>query len=238
MILFRNVTKKYDNGVTAVSKVNFFVEKGEFVFIVGASGAGKSTITKLILCEEHPSAGHVFVNNVDLSSLKRADMPYYRRTLGVVFQDFRLLPHKTVYENVAFALQVRGATRKEIRRTVPNVLALVGLSHRAKAKPLELAGGEQQRTAIARAMVSNPPLLIADEPTGNLDPANAAEIMFLLDFINKKGTTVLAVTHSKEAVNKMQKRVIEIDKGIIVRDERKGKYRTLTQAEARGWDKL
>ncbi|MDD3765990.1 MAG: cell division ATP-binding protein FtsE [Eubacteriales bacterium] len=219
MIFFNNVTKQYDNGTIALDNINFFIDKGEFVFIVGSSGAGKSTITKLILCEEKPTSGTILINGIDVGGLKHREMPYYRRQLGMVFQDFRLLPNKTVYDNIAFAMQVRGATNREIRRAVPNVLSMVGLSGKAKVRPHELSGGEQQRVALARAMVNNPPVLIADEPTGNLDPATADGIMQLLEDINKRGTTVLTVTHAKDIVNKMKKRVVEISNGKIIRDE-------------------
>ena len=219
MIFFNNVTKQYDNGTIALDNINFFIDKGEFVFIVGSSGAGKSTITKLILCEEKPTSGTILINGIDVGGLKHREMPYYRRQLGMVFQDFRLLPNKTVYDNIAFAMQVRGATNREIRRAVPNVLNMVGLSDKAKVRPHELSGGEQQRVALARAMVNNPPVLIADEPTGNLDPATADGIMQLLEDINKRGTTVLTVTHAKDIVNKMKKRVVEISNGRIIRDE-------------------
>jgi cell division transport system ATP-binding protein len=219
VIFFNNVTKQYDNGTIALDNINFFIDKGEFVFIVGSSGAGKSTITKLILCEEKPTSGTILINGIDVGGLKHREMPYYRRQLGMVFQDFRLLPNKTVYDNIAFAMQVRGATNREIRRAVPNVLSMVGLSGKAKVRPHELSGGEQQRVALARAMVNNPPVLIADEPTGNLDPATADGIMQLLEDINKRGTTVLTVTHAKDIVNKMKKRVVEISNGKIIRDE-------------------
>jgi len=218
LIFFNNVTKQYENGTVALDNVGFFIDKGEFVFIVGSSGAGKSTITKLILCEEQPTNGSVLINGIDLKGLSHREMPYYRRQLGMVFQDFRLLPNKTVYENIAFAMQVRNATAKEIRRAIPNVLSMVGLSHKSKVKPGQLSGGEQQRVALARAMVNNPPVLIADEPTGNLDPATAFEIIQLLEDINKRGTTVLTVTHACDIVDKMKKRVIEIDNGKIIRD--------------------
>ena len=168
MIFFNNVTKRYDNGTVALDDVSFFIDKGEFVFIVGSSGAGKSTITKLILCEEQPTGGTVLINGINLKDLKHREMPFYRRQIGIVFQDFRLLPNKSVYDNIAFAMQVRNATTKEIRRAIPNVLSMVGLSHKAKVRPGQLSGGEQQRVALARAMVNNPPVLIADEPTGNL----------------------------------------------------------------------
>lgn len=219
MIFFNNVTKQYENGTIALDNINFFVDKGEFVFIVGSSGAGKSTITKLILCEEQPTGGSILINGIDLGCLKQREMPCYRRQLGMVFQDFRLLPNKTVYDNIAFAMQVRSASIKEIRRAVPNVLSMVGLSNKAKVRPNELSGGEQQRVALARAMVNNPPVLIADEATGNLDPTTADGIMHILEDINKRGTTVLAVTHAQDIVNKMKKRVIEIDSGTIIRDE-------------------
>lgn len=218
MIFFNNVTKRYDNGTVALDDVSFFIDKGEFVFIVGSSGAGKSTITKLILCEEQPTGGTVLINGINLKDLKHREMPFYRRQIGIVFQDFRLLPNKSVYDNIAFAMQVRNATTKEIRRAIPNVLSMVGLSHKAKVRPGQLSGGEQQRVALARAMVNNPPVLIADEPTGNLDPATAFEIMQLLEDINKRGTTVLTVTHARDIVDKMKKRVIEIDNGTIIRD--------------------
>jgi cell division transport system ATP-binding protein len=219
LIFFNNVTKQYENGTVALDKINFFVDKGEFVFIVGASGAGKSTITKLILCEEKPTCGAILINGINVGGLKHREMPFYRRQLGMVFQDFRLLPNKSVYDNIAFAMQVRSAPIREIRRAVPNVLSMVGLSNKAKVRPGELSGGEQQRVALARAMVNNPPVLIADEPTGNLDPTTADGIMRLLDDINKRGTTVLAVTHAQDIVNKMKKRVVEIERGAIIRDE-------------------
>jgi cell division transport system ATP-binding protein len=218
LIFFNNVTKRYDNGTVALDDVSFFIDKGEFVFIVGSSGAGKSTITKLILCEEQPTGGTVLINGINLKDLKHREMPFYRRQIGIVFQDFRLLPNKSVYDNIAFAMQVRNATTKEIRRAIPNVLSMVGLSHKAKVRPGQLSGGEQQRVALARAMVNNPPVLIADEPTGNLDPATAFDIMQLLEDINKRGTTVLTVTHARDIVDKMKKRVIEIDNGTIIRD--------------------
>jgi cell division transport system ATP-binding protein len=218
LIFFNNVTKRYDNGTVALDDVSFFIDKGEFVFIVGSSGAGKSTITKLILCEEQPTGGTVLINGINLKDLKHREMPFYRRQIGIVFQDFRLLPNKSVYDNIAFAMQVRNATTKEIRRAIPNVLSMVGLSHKAKVRPGQLSGGEQQRVALARAMVNNTPVLIADEPTGNLDPATAFDIMQLLEDINKRGTTVLTVTHARDIVDKMKKRVIEIDNGTIIRD--------------------
>lgn len=224
MILLSNVTKTYPNGSTALDDVSFFIERGEFVFIVGPSGSGKSTLIKLLMHEEVPTDGQVIINNKDIGKLKRREIPYLRRSMGVVFQDFRLLSNKTVYENVAFAMDIIGASRKEIRRQVPNVLSLVGLSHKAKSYPKELSGGEQQRVALARALVNNPAFLIADEPTGNLNPKVAMEIMELLDNINKRGTTIIMATHAKEIVDTMKKRVIAIEDGKIVRDESRGGY--------------
>lgn len=224
MILFSNVTKTYPNGSTALDDVSFIVERGEFVFIVGPSGSGKSTLIKLLMHEETPTSGQVIINNKDIGKLKRREIPYLRRSMGVVFQDFRLLSNKTVYENVAFAMDIIGASRKEIRRQVPNVLSLVGLSHKAKSYPKQLSGGEQQRVALARALVNNPAFLIADEPTGNLNPKVAMEIMELLDNINKRGTTVIMATHAKDIVDTMKKRVIAIEDGKIVRDETRGGY--------------
>ena len=224
MILLSNVSKTYPNGSTALDDVSFFIERGEFVFIVGPSGAGKSTLIKLLMHEETATSGQVIINNKDIGKLKRRQIPYLRRSMGVVFQDFRLLSNKTVYENVAFAMDIIGASRKEIRKQVPNVLSLVGLSHKAKSYPRELSGGEQQRVALARALVNNPAFLIADEPTGNLNPKVAMEIMELLDNINKRGTTIIMATHAKDIVDTMKKRVIAIEEGKIVRDETRGGY--------------
>ncbi len=224
MVKFTNVTKKYSNGTLALSKVNISIAKGEFVFIVGQSGSGKTTLIKLILKEENPTEGKILVNGYEVSSMNRKEVPYLRRSLGVVFQDFRLLLDKTVYENVAFAMQITEALPKEIRRQVPMALALVGLSRKADMYPAQLSGGEQQRIALARAIVNNPALLIADEPTGNLDPDTAWEIMKLLTEINHRGTTVIVATHEKGIVDALKKRVIAIDKGRIVRDQQKGKY--------------
>jgi len=224
VVEFRSVTKIYPNGTLALSDVNININKGEFVFIVGQSGSGKSTMLKLILKEEDPTSGEVFVNGYNVSALKRKEIPYLRRSLGVVFQDFRLLPNKTVYENVAFAMQVTEALPREMRRQVPMSLALVGLSKKANMYPGQLSGGEQQRVALARALVNNPSLLIADEPTGNLDPETSWEIMKLLSEINCRGTTVIVATHEKSIVDAMKKRVIAIDKGTIVRDQEKGQY--------------
>ena len=224
MIEFKNVSKVYDTGTVAVKNANFKIEKGDFCFLVGASGSGKSTLIKLILKEEEPTEGNIIINGKDTTFLKPKRVPYLRRSMGVVFQDFRLLQDKTVYENVAFAMNIVKATPKHIRRQVPMVLSLVGLSGKAKMYPDELSGGEQQRVALARALVNNPSMIIADEPTGNLDPETAWEIMNLLNEINLRGTTLVIATHAKDIVDKMKKRVIEIDKGIIVRDDRKGGY--------------
>ncbi|MDR1101490.1 MAG: cell division ATP-binding protein FtsE [Clostridiales bacterium] len=224
MILFTNVTKIFDNGTEALKEVSFYVERGEFVFVIGSSGAGKSTITKLIMREELPTEGGILINNTDITKIPRSELPYYRRKLGVVFQDFRLLPGKTVFENVAFALQVIGAPKREVRRKVPAVLNLVGLAHKAKVRVTELSGGEQQRVSLARAIINNPPVLLCDEPTGNLDPVTALEIMQILNQINKSGTTILLVTHASDIVDMMKKRVIEIQDGIIVRDQKQGVY--------------
>lgn len=224
MILLSNVTKVYPNGSTALDDISFFIERGEFVFIVGPSGSGKSTLIKLLMHEELATSGEVIINNDDISTLKRREIPYLRRSMGVVFQDFRLLSNKTVFENVAFAMDIIGASKKEIRKQVPTVLSLVGLSHKAKSYPSELSGGEQQRVALARALVNNPAFLIADEPTGNLNPKAAMEIMELLDDINKRGTTVIMATHAKDIVDKMKKRVIAIEDGKLVRDETRGGY--------------
>ncbi len=222
MIEFRNVSKKYDTGTEAIHNVSFKINKGEFAFLVGSSGSGKSTIIKLILKEEEPTSGNIIINGKDTTFLKPSRVPFLRRSMGIVFQDFRLLPDKTVYENVAFAMYVVKATPKHIRRQVPMVLSLVGLANKAKVYPNELSGGEQQRVALARAIVNNPSMLIADEPTGNLDPNTAWDIMELLNDINLRGTTVVVATHAKDIVDKMNKRVIRIDQGNIVRDEKGG----------------
>ena len=224
MIEFRNVSKTYDTGTEAVDKANFNIEKGEFAFLVGTSGSGKSTLIKLILKEENPTSGNIIINGKDTTYLKPKRVPFLRRSMGVVFQDFRLLPDKTVYDNVAFAMYIVNATKRHIRRQVPMVLSLVGLSNKAKVYPNELSGGEQQRVALARALVNNPSMLIADEPTGNLDPDTAWDIMTLLDDINKRGTTVVVATHAKDIVDKMKKRVIQIEDGHIIRDDKKGGY--------------
>ena len=226
MVFFKDVSKKYDKTNTlALDRISFYIEKGEFVFIIGSSGAGKSTLTKLMLAEEQLTDGSITINGIDVGSLKPKKIPMYRRSLGMVFQDFRLLDNKTVYENVAFAMKIRNASKKEIRRAVPAILSMVGISDKAKAMPYQLSGGEQQRVALARAMVNNPAVLIADEPTGNLDPATADEIMELFESINRRGTTVIIITHAKDIVDKMQKRVIELEHGSMVRDVQKGGYK-------------
>ncbi len=224
MITLNDVTKIYDNGAKGIDGVSLNIDAGEFVFIVGSSGSGKSTLVKLLLKEIEPTQGTVSVNDIVLNDIKRKEMPYYRRSMGVVFQDFRLLPNKTVYENVAFAMQIVEASNREIRRKVPAVLALVGLARKARAYPNQLSGGEQQRTALARAIVNKPPLLLADEPTGNLDPDTAWEIMTLLEDINDRGTTVVVATHAKDIVDQMKKRVITLKNGSILRDIVKGGY--------------
>lgn len=221
MIEFRNVSKTYDTGTEAVHNANFVIDKGEFAFLVGSSGSGKSTLIKLILKEEEPTKGNIIINGRDTTFLKPSRVPYLRRSMGVVFQDFRLLPDKTVYDNVAYAMYIVRATPKHIRRQVPMVLSLVGLSHKAKVYPNELSGGEQQRVALARALVNNPSMLIADEPTGNLDPETAWDIMTLLNDINARGTTVVVATHAKDIVDRMKKRVIQIEEGNIIRDDKK-----------------
>lgn len=224
MIEFKNVSKIYNHNIFALSNVNLTIEKGEFVFLVGPSGAGKSTFIKALLKEIDPTNGSIIVNNTDITKLKRNDIPYYRRRIGVVFQDFRLIPNLSVYENVAFAMRVIEAPVKEIRKRVPMVLSMVGLSTKYKALPHQLSGGEQQRVSLARAIVNNPALLIADEPTGNLDPDTAMEIMDTLNDINHAGTTILMATHAKDIVDNMRKRVIALEKGVVVRDEKRGAY--------------
>lgn len=224
MIIAKDVGKVYEEGNRALHDVNFMVEKGEFVFLVGASGAGKSTLIKMFLREICPSEGEFIVNNVNISKITHREIPYFRRSLGVVFQDFRLLEDKTVYENIEFAMIVVGTPKRVRRKKIPNILSQVGLAGRAKAYPSQLSGGEKQRVAIARAIVNNPGVLIADEPTGNLDPETAWEIMALLEEINHKGTTVIVATHAKDIVDSMKKRVIAIENGTIVRDEEKGVY--------------
>ena len=224
MIQLNKVTKIYDNNVIALSNIDITIEKGEFVFLVGPSGAGKSTFIKTLLKEVEPTTGNVIINGLDITKLTRKEVPYYRRKIGLVFQDFRLIDNLNVYENVAFALRVIEATPKEIKKKVPLVLDLVGLTKKHMAFPRELSGGEQQRVSLARAIVNNPTLLIADEPTGNLDPETAAEIMDVLDDINKAGTTIIMATHAKSIVDSMKKRVVAIEKGVLARDEQRGRY--------------
>ena len=224
MISLESVSKSYSNGVPALNDVNLNIEKGEFVFIVGDSGSGKSTLIKLLLRELTPTSGRIVVNDYDLSKISRRKVARFRRSIGVVFQDFRLLKDRNVYENVAFAQRVIEVPTRQIKKNVPAMLSLVGLAGKYKAKTRQLSGGEQQRVALARALVNNPPILLADEPTGNLDPRNSWEIMKLLEEINKRGTTVLVVTHNREIVNAMRKRVVTIKKGVVVSDEEKGEY--------------
>lgn len=224
IILLENVNKSYTAGVPALNNVNLHINKGEFVFIVGDSGSGKSTLIKLLLRELVPTSGRVYVNGTDVVRLKRRHVPKFRRNLGVVFQDFRLLKDRNVYENVAFAQRIVQMPNREIRKNVPSILSTVGLAGKYKARPKQLSGGEQQRVALARALVNKPSILLADEPTGNLDPKNSWEIMDLLERINNDGTTVLVVTHNREIVNAMRKRVITMKKGIIVSDEEEGEY--------------
>ena len=225
MIEFIDVEKTYEQGNKALNGVSMQIEDGEFCFLVGPSGSGKSTIIKLITGELRPTAGSVHVNGYSLERIRKREVPYLRRTIGVVFQDFRLIANKTVYENVAFAMRVIGARPKEIRERVPYVLELVGLENKKDRHPGEMSGGEQQRLAIARALVNNPSTIIADEPTGNLDPARSFEIMSLLQEINNLGTTVLVVTHEKDLVETFSKRVIAIDDGLVVSDGTEGYYR-------------
>ena len=218
MIEFNNVSKVYGNGTEALKDVNLKIDKGEFVFVIGPSGAGKSTFIKLLLREEVPTTGTIEVNGYNLNKIKRRHIPQFRRSLGVVFQDFRLIPNMTVYDNVAFALRVTNVRNRSIRQRVPYVLNLVGLASKARCYPKELSGGEQQRVALARALVNNPSLLIADEPTGNIDPEMSLEIVELLNEINKCGTTIVMVTHAHNLVEKFDRRVITINHGNIVSD--------------------
>ncbi len=218
MIDFINVSKRYDNGTQALKDVNIHIEQGEFVFVVGSSGAGKSTFLKILMREEVPSSGTVIVNGKTLNDLKKKQIPYFRRDLGIVFQDFRLIPNMTVYENIAFAMRVIGAKESEIRRKVPFVITRVGLSKKARCYPAELSGGEQQRVALARALVNEAKVIVADEPTGNIDPTMAFEIVDLLKDINEKGTTVIMVTHEHDLVRQFDKRVITLDSGNVVSD--------------------
>jgi len=224
IIALENVSKTYSTGAPALNGVTLHINRGEFVFIVGDSGSGKSTLIKLLLRELTATSGTVRVMGADLSRLRHRQIPKFRRNLGIVFQDFRLLKDRNVYENVAFAQRIIEVSSKDIRRNVPSILATVGLAGKYKAKPKQLSGGEQQRVALARALVNNPSILLADEPTGNLDPKNSWEIMKLLEEINEAGTTVVVVTHNREIVNAMQKRVITMKKGVVVSDEEMGVY--------------
>jgi cell division transport system ATP-binding protein len=224
MIVFEGVTKVYDPEVMALDNVTFVIDKGEFVFIVGASGSGKSTLVRLLLKELEPSRGKIIVGGRDVGRLKHSKVPMLRRNVGCVFQDFKLLPNRTAAENVAYALKVQGENRNSIRRKVPEVLSLVGLADKMNSFPDQLSGGEQQRVSIARAVVNHPPLLVCDEPTGNLDPDTSVGIMQLLYRINRSGTTILMVTHDREMVDKMRRRVIALEDGRLARDERRGGY--------------
>ena len=224
MIVFDGVTKVYDPDVVALRDVTFVIEKGEVVYVVGASGSGKSTVIRLLLKELEPTDGRILVGGRDLTRLRRSKVPALRRNVGCVFQDFKLLPSRTAAENVAYALKVQGESNADIRRKVPEVMSMVGLSHKMSSYPDELSGGEQQRVSIARAVVNHPPLLVCDEPTGNLDPDTSVGIMQLLYRINRSGTTILMVTHDREMVDKMRKRVIALEDGRLARDERRGGY--------------
>lgn len=224
MIVLENVVKSYPNGVGAINGISLHIKRGEFVFIVGASGSGKSTLIKLLLKELEPTEGRIRVNGMNLSRMKKRAIPQYRRKIGCVFQDFRLLKDRNVYENVAFAQRVIVTPTREIKKNVPAMLSLVGLAEKYKSYPRQLSGGEQQRVALARALVNSPDILLADEPTGNLDPKISREIMKLLEEINARGTTVVVVTHDENIVNTLKKRVIRMQKGIIVGDERESGY--------------
>lgn len=224
MIDFSSVSVVYNNSVIGLDNLSFHINRGEFVFLVGKTGAGKSSVIKLLLGEIKPAAGTVTVGSIAVNGLSPAQIPFLRRNIGVVFQDYRLLPKKSVYENVAFAMEIVGAPARDIRRVVPDILCLTGLSSKARRYPSQLSGGEQQRVGIARALVNSPTLVIADEPTGNLDLETASDIMNLFDEINKRGTTVVMVTHSDRIVNYMHKRVIQLEKGVLVRDDERGVY--------------
>ncbi len=224
MIEFQNVGKTYRHEVVALKDINIKIDKGEFVFLVGPSGAGKSTFIKLLLHEEKATSGKIIMNDQDITGVSNRNIPLLRRSIGVIFQDFRLLPNKTVYENVAFAMEIVEAKSRDIRRQVPMVLGLVGLSDKAKKYPNELSGGEMQRVSIARSIINNPSIVIADEPTGNLDPDTAWEIMRVLRHINQRGTTIIMATHAKDIVDIMEQRVIAIEKGTVIRDDKKGVY--------------
>lgn len=224
MIVMENVYKKYPNGVVAANGIDVAIEQGEFVYVVGASGAGKSTFIKMMYREEKPTSGKIIVNGIDIAKLKNSKVPLFRRSIGVVFQDFKLLPSLTVYENVAFALEVIEESPRIIKKRVMEVLDLVNLKHKTRMLPSELSGGEQQRVSIARSIVNSPSIVIADEPTGNLDPDTSWEIMKIFEQINSHGTTIVMATHNKDIVNTKKHRVIAIDGGMIVRDEQRGDY--------------
>ena len=224
MIVFEKVTKIYSDDTIALEEVTITIEPKEFVAIVGHSGAGKTTLIKMLLAEEKPTKGKVFYESLDIHKLRKHDIPHYRRKIGTVFQDFRLLPNKTIYENIAFAMEVSGRSEEEIHSDVPHVLELVDLTNKAFNFPHELSGGEKQRVAIARAIVNQPDIIIADEPTGNLDPINTNEIIQILKKINDLGTTVILTTHNKGVIDSLGKRVITMDNGRVVRDDLKGKY--------------
>lgn len=224
LIDFKNVTKRYDENTIGIANATIHIDKGDFVFLVGPTGSGKSTFIKLILREIMPDSGHIYVEGVDITTLSNREIPFLRRKIGTVFQDYGLLPNKTVFENVAFAMEVIHTPTRTIKRKVPQILALMGIEDKQDQFPRQLSGGQQQRVAIARAIVNEPDILIADEPTGNLDPDTAMEIMRLIDMINRRGTTVIMVTHDKNIVNAMRKRVVAIDAGYIVRDAKGGEY--------------
>ncbi|MDD5547645.1 MAG: cell division ATP-binding protein FtsE [Candidatus Pacebacteria bacterium] len=224
MIVFQNVSKVYNGGSVALENTSFEIKAGEFVCLVGKNGAGKSTIVKLLIGEEKPTKGRIFFGPTEVNKLSYHELPALRRQIGIVFQDFRLLPMKNAYENIAYALEVEGRPQAEIEEFVPQVLDMVGLANRAYNFPHELSGGEKQRVAIARALIHRPAVLVADEPTGNLDPINSSEIIKLIEKINERGTTVILVTHNKEVVNGLHKRVVSMDSGKIIRDEEDGKY--------------
>ncbi|MBR1779082.1 MAG: cell division ATP-binding protein FtsE [Clostridia bacterium] len=220
MIRFNNVSKVYPNGTTALKNINIHVKKSEFVFIVGASGSGKSTFLKLIMHEEEPSCGEIFIDGMNITNISKKEVPYLRRKMGIVFQDFRLIDKMNVFDNVAFAMRVTGASERDVKKRVPYILALVGLQDKADRRPAELSGGEQQRVSLARALVNNPALIIADEPTGNIDPEMSYDIVELLSEINKRGTTVVMVTHEHNLVKKFKKRVVEISAGDVTSDKK------------------
>lgn len=234
MIEFRNVSKSYDNGTKALQNVNLRIDRGEFVFIVGSSGAGKSTFLKTIMREEIPTRGKILINNYNLTDISEKEIPYFRRTMGIVFQDFRLIPKMTVYDNVAFAMRVIGAKEKQIRKRVPYVLSLVGLNSKARCYPSEISGGEKQRVALARALVNNANIIIADEPTGNIDPEMSYDIVDLLNHINANGTTVIMVTHEHDLVYKFNHRVVAMEQGVIVSDTANGDNMSYTPVK--GYD--